>query len=93
MEFSTVLTDSFLWFTTTEAQQYGAVFAGPGAKINFTRPMVPPILPKLSFVQQELVTQAKKYAMETSIKSVLVKQVIPLQNRLRLLDKRPFFIL
>ena len=62
-------------FASTEAQQYGAVFAGPGAKINFTRPMVPPILPKLSFVQQELVTQAKKYAMETSIKSVLVKQV------------------
>ena len=58
-----------------EAPQYGAVFAGPGAKINFTRPMVPPILPKLSMVQQELVTQAKKYAMETSIKSVLVKQV------------------
>jgi len=64
-----------------EAQQYGAVFAGPGAKINFTRPMVPPILPKLSFVQQELVTQAKKYAMETSIKSVLVKQTLAHQQQ------------
>lgn len=64
-----------------EAEQYGAVLAGPGAKTIFSRPTVPPILPKLSFVQQELVTQAKKYAMEQSIKSVLVKQTLAHQQQ------------
>jgi hypothetical protein len=63
----------------SEAKQYGAVLVSPGAKTIFSHPVVPLILPTSSFVQEELVSQPKKNAMEqayrASVKSDLVKQV------------------
>ena len=60
-----------------QAEQIGPVLAGPGAKKEMA-PMVPP---KLTKDQQDNVQRAKKYAMEQSIKSVLVKQTIAHQQQ------------
>ena len=53
------------------------MLSGPGAKKEsktFT-------VPKMSSSQQEALQRAKKYAMEQSIKSVLVKQTIAHQQQ------------
>ncbi len=63
--------------------QSGPVLAGPGAKKE-TKPFT---LPKLSQAQKEAVANAKKYAMEQSIKSVLVKQTIAHQQQVRMFEK------
>lgn len=55
----------------------GPVLSGPGAKKD-SKAFV---LPKLSSSQQEALQRAKKYAMEQSIKSVLVKQTIAHQQQ------------
>ncbi|XP_063221274.1 poly(U)-binding-splicing factor half pint isoform X2 [Bacillus rossius redtenbacheri] len=60
--------------------QSGQVVAGPGAR-NLTIPgLLGAGLPKLSSDQQEAVTRAKKYAMEQSIKMVLMKQTLAHQQ-------------
>ncbi|KAK6174281.1 hypothetical protein SNE40_017591 [Patella caerulea] len=61
----------------SQADQYGMLLEGPGAK----RDSKPFSLPRLSSSQQELIQKAKKYAMEQSIKSVLVKQTIAHQHQ------------
>lgn len=60
-----------------QADQQGTLLEGPGAK----RDVKPFVLPKLSSSQQEAIQKAKKYAMEQSIKSVLVKQTIAHQHQ------------
>lgn len=55
----------------------GPVLEGPGAK----RELKPFTLPKLTTSQQDALQSAKKYAMEASIKSVLVKQTIAHQHQ------------
>ncbi|XP_046559465.1 poly(U)-binding-splicing factor PUF60-like [Haliotis rubra] len=60
-----------------QADQTGTVLEGPGAK----REMKPFTLPKLGSTQQDSIARAKKYAMEQSIKSVLVKQTIAHQQQ------------
>ena len=60
-----------------QACQMGPVLSGPGGKREqkmFT-------LPKLSSSQQDGVQKAKKYAMEQSIRSVLLKQTIVHQQQ------------
>lgn len=58
--------------------QHGSMLEGPGARRD--KAFVPP---RLSFSQQDLVQRAKKYCMEQSIKSVLVKQTIAHQQQVR----------
>nr|XP_006817842.1 PREDICTED: poly(U)-binding-splicing factor PUF60-like [Saccoglossus kowalevskii] len=58
------------------AEQNGPVLAGPGAKKDG-----PHGLPRLTEGQQDFLTKAKKYAMEQSIKSVLVKQTLAHQQQ------------
>ena len=61
--------------------QSGPVVAGPGAR-NITIPgLLGAGLPKLSREQQDAVTRAKKYAMEQSIKMVLMKQTLAHQQQ------------
>lgn len=57
--------------------QDGPVVEGPGAKRD-VKPFSPP---KLTSAQEEDVKRAKKYAMEQSIKSVLVRQTIQHQQQ------------
>ncbi|XP_077999019.1 poly(U)-binding-splicing factor PUF60-like isoform X2 [Glandiceps talaboti] len=57
-------------------EQKGPVLAGPGARKDG-----PQGLPKLTESQSEALTKAKKYAMEQSIKSVLVKQTLAHQQQ------------
>ena len=61
----------------TQASQIGPVLAGPGAR----KEVKTLSLPKLTSSQQEAIAKAKKYAMEQSIKSVLVKQTIAHQQQ------------
>lgn len=75
---STVSPDSDGHESHHAAQQTGTLLAGPGAlRAN----AIQAGLIKLNSDQQEAVTKAKKYAMEQSIKSVLVKQTIAHQQQ------------
>uniref|UniRef100_A0A131X9S6 Putative polypyrimidine tract-binding protein puf60 rrm superfamily n=1 Tax=Hyalomma excavatum TaxID=257692 RepID=A0A131X9S6_9ACAR len=58
----------------------GPVLAGPGA-LKATPPLIGFGLMKLTPEQLEMVTRAKKFAMEQSIKSVLMKQTIAHQQQ------------
>ena len=77
---------SALIFTTDDAspadlsaaQQTGLLLAGPGA---LRASAIAAGLVKLSTEQLDMVTKAKKFAMEQSIKSVLVKQTIAHQQQ------------
>ncbi|XP_025095071.1 poly(U)-binding-splicing factor half pint-like isoform X1 [Pomacea canaliculata] len=60
-----------------QMEQDGPVVEGPGAK----RDVKPFSLPKLTSSQEEDIKRAKKYAMEQSIKSVLVRQTIQHQQQ------------
>jgi hypothetical protein len=53
---------------------------GPGARNTTIPGLLGAGLPKLSQEQQEAVTRAKKYAMEQSIKMVLMKQTLAHQQ-------------
>lgn len=61
----------------THARQVGPILAGPGAK----REKKSFSLPKLSHSQKDALQRARKYAMEQSIKSVLLKQTIAHQQQ------------
>lgn len=60
-----------------QSEQCGPVLEGPGAKRDI-KPFTPP---KLSASQMEDVQRSKKFAMEQSIKSVLVRQTIAHQQQ------------
>lgn len=60
-----------------QSDMCGPVLEGPGAK----RELKPFTLPKLSSSETDALQSAKKYAMEASIKSVLVKQTIAHQHQ------------
>ncbi|XP_052771984.1 poly(U)-binding-splicing factor PUF60-like isoform X1 [Mya arenaria] len=60
-----------------QSDMSGPVLEGPGAK----RELKPFTLPKLSSTQADALQSSKKYAMEASIKSVLVKQTIAHQHQ------------
>ncbi|CAG5126959.1 unnamed protein product [Candidula unifasciata] len=60
-----------------QSEQSGPLLEGPGAKRD-VKPFTPP---KLTSSQQDDIQRAKKYAMEQSIKSVLVRQTIAHQQQ------------
>jgi len=60
-----------------EAPQIGAIINGPGGQRE--KKLFTPA--KLSSSQQEAVAKAKKYAMEQSIRSVLLKQTLVQQQQ------------
>lgn len=55
--------------------------SGPGAKYLTLPGILGAGLPKLSSEQQDSVNRAKKYAMEQSIKMVLMKQTLAHQQQ------------
>jgi hypothetical protein len=63
--------------TMVGGQQLGPLLAGPGAHLDRILQHLPP----LNDEQTESVQRAKKFAMEQSIKSVLVKQTIAHQQQ------------
>ncbi|XP_065157730.1 poly(U)-binding-splicing factor half pint-like isoform X2 [Atheta coriaria] len=64
-----------------DVMQTGEVAPGPGARSNTIAGILGGILPKLSMEQTEAVAKAKKYAMEQSIKMVLMKQTLAHQQQ------------
>ncbi|XP_076367734.1 poly(U)-binding-splicing factor PUF60-like isoform X3 [Tachypleus tridentatus] len=66
--------------TMTQHEQTGPILAGPGA-MRSPSSLLGIGLQKLTSEQQEMVTKAKKYAMEQSIKNVLMKQTIAHQHQ------------
>ncbi|XP_067133982.1 poly(U)-binding-splicing factor PUF60 isoform X2 [Centruroides vittatus] len=65
---------------SAQVEQTGPVLAGPGA-MRSPSSLLGLGLIKLTNEQQEMVTKAKKYAMEQSIKNVLMKQTIAHQQQ------------
>ncbi|XP_044740646.1 poly(U)-binding-splicing factor half pint isoform X2 [Chrysoperla carnea] len=61
--------------------QISDVVAGPGARSNTIAGILGGALPKLTSDQTDMVTKAKKYAMEQSIKMVLMKQTLAHQQQ------------
>ncbi|GIY69060.1 poly(U)-binding-splicing factor PUF60 [Caerostris extrusa] len=66
--------------TEDKSGQTGPVLAGPGA-LKTNTGILGLGLMKLTAEEQEMVTKAKKYAMEQSIKNVLMKQTIAHQQQ------------
>ncbi|XP_016840586.1 poly(U)-binding-splicing factor half pint isoform X1 [Nasonia vitripennis] len=64
-----------------DLNQTGQVVAGPGAKYLTLPGILGAGLPKISSDQQDTVNRAKKYAMEQSIKMVLMKQTLAHQQQ------------
>ncbi|KAG5311971.1 PUF68 factor, partial [Acromyrmex insinuator] len=64
-----------------DLNQIGQVVAGPGAKYLTLPGILGAGLPKISSEQQDTVNRAKKYAMEQSIKMVLMKQTLAHQQQ------------
>ncbi|XP_050305152.1 poly(U)-binding-splicing factor half pint isoform X4 [Anthonomus grandis grandis] len=64
-----------------DLEQTGEVVTGPGAIDNSVAGILGGALPKLSSDQSESVAKAKKYAMEQSIRMVLMKQTIAYQQQ------------
>ncbi|XP_056645556.1 poly(U)-binding-splicing factor half pint isoform X1 [Diorhabda sublineata] len=61
--------------------QIGEVITGPGARSSTIAGILGGSLPKLSSEDAEAVSKAKKYAMEQSIRMVLMKQTIAYQQQ------------
>lgn len=57
------------------------LFLGPGARTNSIAGILGGALPKLTSEQSDSVNKAKKYAMEQSIKMVLMKQTLAHQQQ------------
>ncbi|XP_060524354.1 poly(U)-binding-splicing factor half pint isoform X2 [Cylas formicarius] len=64
-----------------DIDQTGEVVTGPGARTNTIAGILGGALPKLSSDQSDAVAKAKKYAMEQSIRMVLMKQTIAYQQQ------------
>ncbi|XP_008486552.2 poly(U)-binding-splicing factor half pint-like [Diaphorina citri] len=71
----------FLSTPLYDLKQVGPITPGPGRGLGILGILGVP-LPKLSSDQQDTVTKAKKYAMEQSIKMVLMKQTLAHQQQL-----------
>ncbi|CAG5040785.1 unnamed protein product [Parnassius apollo] len=71
----------FLNTPVYDLQQVGDVYTGPGAKCSTLPAILGGSLPRLSSEQSEAVSRAKKYAMEQSIKMVLMKQTLAHQQQ------------
>jgi len=65
-------------FTVVHLEEEGSLVVGPGGRRDGGRASV--ILPELPSQQRSLVQRAKKYAMEQSIKIVLMKQTLAHQQ-------------
>ncbi|KAJ8667242.1 hypothetical protein QAD02_008904 [Eretmocerus hayati] len=64
-----------------DLKQTGQVVAGPGAKFLSLPGILGAGLPKISSDQHDSICRAKKYAMEQSIKMVLMKQTLAHQQQ------------
>ncbi|KAI5643967.1 RNA recognition motif domain-containing protein [Phthorimaea operculella] len=64
-----------------DLQQHGDVYTGPGARCSTLPAILGGSLPRLSSEQADAVARAKKYAMEQSIKMVLMKQTLAHQQQ------------
>ncbi|CAG5075599.1 Similar to hfp: Poly(U)-binding-splicing factor half pint (Drosophila melanogaster) [Cotesia congregata] len=64
-----------------DLNQTGQVVGGPGAKYLSLPGILGAGLPKISSEQQDAINRAKKYAMEQSIKMVLMKQTLAHQQQ------------
>lgn len=69
-------------FTTApyDFNQVGTLISGPGSRLGILGALAAPLI-KLSSEQNEAVAKAKKYAMEQSIKMVLMKQTLAHQQQ------------
>ncbi|XP_063830299.1 poly(U)-binding-splicing factor half pint [Ostrinia nubilalis] len=81
MTVSPYVAGGFLAAPIYDLQQVGDVFTGPGAKCSTLPAILGGSLPRLSSEQAEAVARAKKYAMEQSIKMVLMKQTLAHQQQ------------
>ncbi|XP_018909855.1 poly(U)-binding-splicing factor half pint isoform X2 [Bemisia tabaci] len=79
----------FLAAPIYDVNQTGALVPGPGSRSGLIGILSAP-LPKLSHDQQDAVNKAKKYAMEQSIKMVLMKQTLAHQQQLLANQKNQF---
>lgn len=66
--------------------RYVCCHIGPGARCNTIAGILGGALPKLSSDQSDTVNKAKKYAMEQSIKMVLMKQTLAHQQQVILVN-------
>lgn len=73
---------SFITTPIYELRQVGEVKFGAGAR-SAALGILGGALPRLSLEQQETVSRAKKYAMEQSIKMVLMKQTLAHQQQVK----------
>ncbi|XP_068622768.1 poly(U)-binding-splicing factor half pint isoform X2 [Battus philenor] len=71
----------FLAAPVYDLHQVGDVYTGPGAKCSTLPAILGGSLPRLNSEQSEAVSRAKKYAMEQSIKMVLMKQTLAHQQQ------------
>jgi hypothetical protein len=69
---------------TYDLKQGGEVVTGPGARSNTIAGILGGALPKLSSDQSDKVSKAKKYAMEQSIRMVLMKQTLAHQQQVHI---------
>lgn len=67
------------------------LFSGPGAKYLTLPGILGAALPKINSEQQDTINRAKKYAMEQSIKMVLMKQTLAHQQQVSFLRIKNFF--
>lgn len=68
------------------------LFTGPGARSNTIAGILGGALPKLSSDQTDKVSKAKKYAMEQSIRMVLMKQTLAHQQQVIIQGKDSGFV-
>ena len=73
--------EEFLKIPISDLNQSGPLVAGPGAKRDVAASILGVALPKLERRDQDDVARAKKYAMEQSIKYVLMKQTLAHQQQ------------
>lgn len=78
-----------LWIILDWPDSYFFDFVGPGAKYLTLPGILGAGLPKITSEQQDTVNRAKKYAMEQSIKMVLMKQTLAHQQQV--ISKLPIF--
>ncbi|OXA59563.1 poly(U)-binding-splicing factor PUF60 [Folsomia candida] len=73
--------EEFLVVPIADLNQSGPLTAGPGAKRDVAASILGVALPKLERRDQDDIARAKKYAMEQSIKYVLMKQTLAHQQQ------------
>ncbi|CAG7683803.1 unnamed protein product [Allacma fusca] len=73
--------EEFISIPITDLNQSGPLVAGPGAKRDVAASILGVALPKLERRDQDYIAKGKKYAMEQSIKYVLMKQTLAHQQQ------------